>query len=1024
MMHPVPNPLRVFPVRRPAAIALLGLSTACLTAAPPALPGWKHHGVMAVITTPEGAALPEGAVIEEFPLLVRLHRDHFEFAQAKPDGADLRFTTDDGKVLVHQIDTWDAAAGEAAVWVRVPRIEGNDIMALRMHWGNPSAGELADGRAVFDASNGYLGVWHMGTELRDEAGGLETRDLGTTGAPGIIGGARHFKPGTGISCGDAIPGYPTGNEPHTTELWFRARQVNVDLIGWGVQKPQGKVVVQFAGPPHVRTDCWFSDGNVASTRPVAVHEWTHVAFCYESGKAGIHINGHPAGAGEAGGGTPLKIQSPASLTMGGWSGQFGFSGEIDEVRISKVRRSAQWVKLQYENQKPMQTLVGPLVRHGGDFAVSPERATVPEGGVARFTVRPAGALKIQWSLVHIDREEVLAVDRFHFDFVPPRVTSDTPVVLRLKALFRDGVKTRDIPVLVKEARPDPVMTLTAPATWDGRSEIELVPRIENLGQLREAGVGELSIDWSAGPMAVVKETSATGLRLLGARKSGTLTVTATVHNGGAPVTRSVAIEVTEPARDPWIERTPEPDEKPEHGAFYARDDKNEGTLHYNGTFKEPVDEVFLRVFADDQPFASTSAKPAPDGRYAMAVKLKAGLVKYRVEFGTRTAGRETVLHQVGDLVCGDAFLIEGQSNAQALAIDPPHDVPNEPHEWVRTYGGPQGFDDGVAWARGHAAKADAEGRPPSLWQHAVWRGKTPGHPASIGWWGMELARQLVESQRVPVCIINGAVGGTRIDQHQRNPADPADLTTIYGKWLWRLRLARLTHGIRAVLWHQGENDQPAAGPDGDYGWRNYQRYFIEMAGGWHRDLPNARHYYLFQIMPNSCGMGGNEGAGDRLRESQRTLPERFSNLAIMSTVGIRPPGGCHYPAAGYSEFARLIRPLVERDVYGMKAAAPITPPNLRKASITGPARDRIVLEFDQPVLWGDELVDQFYLDGEPGKVVTGRVDGSILTLDLGAAATAKTITYLRENRWSQDKLLMGANGIAALTFCEVALTPP
>ena len=36
----------------------------------------------------------------------------------------------------------------------------------------------------------------------------------------------------------------------------------------------------------------------------------------------------------------------------------------------------------------------------------------------------------------------------------------------------------------------------------------------------------------------------------------------------------------------------------------------------------------------------------------------------------------------------------------------------------------------------------------------------------------------------------------------------------------------------------------------------------------------------------------------------------------MSTLGIKPPGGCHYPAAGYAEFARLICPLIERDHYG------------------------------------------------------------------------------------------------------------
>ena len=113
------------------------------------------------------------------------------------------------------------------------------------------------------------------------------------------------------------------------------------------------------------------------------------------------------------------------------------------------------------------------------------------------------------------------------------------------------------------------------------------------------------------------------------------------------------------------------------------------------------------------------------------------------------------------------------------------------------------------------------------------------HLAELGWWGMELAKRLVESQKVPIFIVNGARGGTRIDQHQRNDENPTDLDTIYGRMLWRVKEARLTHGIRAIIWHQGENDQGAAGPDGGYGWETYQRYFVEMSADWKRDFPNV-----------------------------------------------------------------------------------------------------------------------------------------------------------------------------------------
>ena len=45
----------------------------------------------------------------------------------------------------------------------------------------------------------------------------------------------------------------------------------------------------------------------------------------------------------------------------------------------------------------------------------------------------------------------------------------------------------------------------------------------------------------------------------------------------------------------------------------------------------------------------------------------------------------------------------------------------------------------------------------------------------------------------------------------------------------------------------------------------------------------------------------------------------------------------------------------------------------------------------------------------------------MVTLKLKETSAASKITYLKEMNWSQDKLLIGANGIAALTFCDVPI---
>ncbi len=115
----------------------------------------------------------------------------------------------------------------------------------------------------------------------------------------------------------------------------------------------------------------------------------------------------------------------------------------------------------------------------------------------------------------------------------------------------------------------------------------------------------------------------------------------------------------------------------------------------------------------------------------------------------------------------------------------------------------------------------------------------------------------------------------------------------------------------------------------------------------------------------------------------------------------------------------MVQPLIERDHYGKASAVPLTAPNLRRVAYANAAKAALVLEFDQPVVWSDTLTGQFYLDGAKDKVASGSVAGNVLTLKLKEPSAAKQITYLKEIAWNQDTLLLGANGLAALTFCEV-----
>ncbi len=371
-------------------------------------------------------------------------------------------------------------------------------------------------------------------------------------------------------------------------------------------------------------------------------------------------------------------------------------------------------------------------------------------------------------------------------------------------------------------------------------------------------------------------------------------------------------------------------------------------------------------------------------------------------FGTTTGGIDTaLLATVTNLVCGDAYLIDGQSNAVADNPDNPYSSP-----WIRSFG-------------------NMTGGTGSGWGNAV-RGSNMGDAWRIGYWPMDLAINLVATYNVPVCMINGAVGGTLVSQHQAQSGGPisTDPDTIYGRLLERISAAKLTHGIRAVLWHQGENNSGAAAPTGDWDYKSYQQYFMDMAAAWKQDYPNIKHYYIYQVWPLPCGMGPK---GDQLREVQRTLPRLFSNMSVMSTIGVTESWGtrglCHFDAAGYAQLAEFMAPLVKQYSYGTAPTAVITAPDLQHAWFTSTAKTAIALEFNQNMAWTSGNAANIYLDGLGGKVTSGSASGNVITLQLNAASTATTITYLKDQDWNgtASNLLRGSNNIAALTFADVPI---
>ena len=963
---------------------------------------WSGHGSVWLLTDKDGADLSATAVVKEFPVVLRLHGDTFPFASAQADGADLRVTDASGRSLALEIESWDKAVGEAVVWVRVPEIRGATRQELKLHWGNPQAKTVSDGSKVFSRDNGYLSVWHMGQEVKDAVGTLPSKVVGTKPIEGLIGGARSFAGKEGVFSGDKITGYPTDASSHTTSAWIKPTRSNSTIIAWGNEAGGrgSKVRFQLRAPQHLHVDSNFSDVDGPSN--LAPDEWHYVTHTYDKNDGRLYLDGKLDGKASP----TLNIKSPARLWIGGWYDVYSYEGYMDEVRVSSVARSPEWIKLEYANQAPNQCLVGHVVMQGGEVTLTADRLVLNQGETVTYKANVPGALSVSWT----GAQGQLIAGRTGFsetvDLLPPG-KAEFRGICRLWAVLPQGVIEKSVEVTWKRVFPEPVLQLNAPKAWDGRTELRLKLDIINGEQLKVLKDGQRTYRWQISGAPVISEVDGDTLILKRAMGAGRLNIGAFFNSqraGGARL--ATEVEVAEQPLDSWLARPEPAEELPMDGQFYAREGDGLGKLYCKGTLAAEAQKVTLKLYADDKLVAEATQVPLEGKGYRFVQALKPGLIRYRVEL---LADGKPV-HAATDLVCGDAFIIQGQSNA--VANDFGKENPLQPNPWVRTFGATDGSPNGSRL---------------KLWGPAEARAR--GGRLEIGYWGMELGRRLVESQHIPICLINGAVGGTRIDMHQRDAADPTNATTIYGRLLWRVRAAGLDHGIRGILWHQGENDQGADGPDGTFGFVHYRKYFDQMAGSWRQDYPNAQRLHLFQIWPKSCAMGIN-GSDNYLREEQRKLKTAYASLDIMPTLGIRPPGGCHFPAAGYAEFAKLMTPLIERDHYGVKNVQTVSAPNILSVQRVGDKQDAVVLTFDQPVVWRDDLVAEFSCEVGTGfatltssvKVVGGSAQGSTLTLRLSEGLPmGSSISYLDSKNWSQDRLLMGANGLPALTFRSVPI---
>lgn len=308
-----------------------------------------------------------GTVLEDFPLLVKLgsHLPGFDYRQfASPNGGDLRFANASGTVLLpHEIDEWNTN-GTSFVWVKVPALAG-PADSIWAYWGNAQDTQ----RPASDTngavwSNGFELVWHLkevaypraDSALKHPAqsgGSLSVSAVGAIGKAAVLNGATSYLLAGPVDLGESF----------TLSGWVKVDPAANSIQTFWANKAGGSAtdgMAWFFNSWQTRDGKWLLEtGNgsasaVASTgtNVMSMNEWHHVALVVEraAGEARFFLDGEERTAAA---GIRSDFRNNADLVLGRFTdGLYAFKGQLDEVRIESMGRSADWVWASWRSGAP------------------------------------------------------------------------------------------------------------------------------------------------------------------------------------------------------------------------------------------------------------------------------------------------------------------------------------------------------------------------------------------------------------------------------------------------------------------------------------------------------------------------------------------------------------------------------------------------------------------------------------------------------------------------------------------------
>ena len=101
----------------------------------------------------------------DYQVPVELNSTNFNFSHTRFDGGDIRFTDTAGNLLPYWIESYDASAQTAKIFVKVPSLPANATIVIYMYYGNSEVDSASDGFSTFEVFDGFGKVDTQSTKI-------------------------------------------------------------------------------------------------------------------------------------------------------------------------------------------------------------------------------------------------------------------------------------------------------------------------------------------------------------------------------------------------------------------------------------------------------------------------------------------------------------------------------------------------------------------------------------------------------------------------------------------------------------------------------------------------------------------------------------------------------------------------------------------------------------------------------------------------------------------------------------------